>query len=763
MTSPPISLVLEKLHGVKQSGGQYIACCPAHTDLHQSLSIGQGDDGRALLQCHAGCATEDVVRELGLQLSNLFISQGKPGRKGKMNKDTSIPIPSDNTATVQHPTGDISGCTLAQYSEAKQIPVAYLRQLGMRDMKYLDQPAIRIPHFNLDGSESGICYRTALKKSPEADNRIKWKSGMKRVLYGLDRLDKARAAGYITLVEGQSDCHTLWYHGEPALGLPGAHSWQGSWDDYLDNIPLIYVVIEPDTGGETVRKWLATSRLRDRVRLIELNDAKDPSGLYLRDTEGFSEAWKAALAGAVPWADMEQAETEDKARVAWALCQDLAERADILSHFSETLANRGVAGESRTAKLIYLGVTSRLLKRPVSIAVKGPSSAGKSFIVERVLDFFPDSAYYALSAMSERALAYSDEPLQHRILVLYEAAGMGGDLATYLMRSLLSEGKVRYETLERTKEGPIKSRVMEREGPTGLLVTTTAASLHPENETRLLSLTVTDSQEQTRLVLSALADESADGDDVKLTEWHALQDWLAGAQHRVTIPYAKALSGLIPPVATRLRRDGGMVLNLIRAHAILHQATRTRDAEDRIVATLTDYSTVRDLIAAFVSEGVGATVSQTIRETVKAVADVCTSTGAATVSISQVAIQLKLDKSAVSRRVSVCLDHGYLRNLETGKGKPYKLEPGDPLPEDQEILPTPDKLAECCTVAVLQGGIHEGVHTTEAIASIEGVSNGQGNGHAAFDPSEATEVTHEGVLSAGVYHSTPQGTYLKRG
>jgi hypothetical protein len=65
-------------------------------------------------------------------------------------------------------------------------------------------------------------------------------------------------------------------------------------------------------------------------------------------------------------------------------------------------------------------------------------------------------------------------------------SGLSGDFASYLVRSLLSEGRVRYETVEKTKDG-LKPRLIEREGPTGLLVTTTAVKLHPENETRLLS------------------------------------------------------------------------------------------------------------------------------------------------------------------------------------------------------------------------------------------------------------------------------------
>src|SRR3954468_19839037 len=111
--------------------------------------------------------------------------------------------------------------------------------------------------------------------------------------------------------------------------------------------------------------------------------------------------------------------------------------------------------------------------------------------------------------MSDRALAYSDEPLKHRHLVIYEAAGMAGEFATYLIRSLLSEGRVRYETVEKTKDG-LAPKVIERDGPTGLLVTTTALRLHPENETRMLSLTVTDTTEQTASILRALAQDPRD-------------------------------------------------------------------------------------------------------------------------------------------------------------------------------------------------------------------------------------------------------------
>lgn len=76
----------------------------------------------------------------------------------------------------------------------------------------------------------------------------------------------------------------------------------------------------------------------------------------------------------------------------------------------------------------------------------------------------------------------------------------------------------------------------------------------------------------------------------------------------------------MPPVAVRLRRDLGSLLALIRSHAILHQQTRDRDDVGRLIATVDDYKVVRDLAADVIAEGVGATVSPTVRETVEAVA-----------------------------------------------------------------------------------------------------------------------------------------------
>jgi hypothetical protein len=152
-----------------------------------------------------------------------------------------------------------------------------------------------------------------------------------------------------------------------------------------------------------------------------------------------------------------------------------------------------------------------------------------------------------------------------------------------------------------------------------------------------------------------------------------------------------------------LRRDFGALLNLIRAHAILHQASRERNSDGRIIATLEDYALVRELVADLVSEGVEATVPATVRETVEMVERLRDETEE-DVTIAALAEELKLDKSAAWRRARSAMDRGYLENKEERKGRPAKLVVADALPDDMEILPAPERL-QGCTVASDSEGV----------------------------------------------------------
>jgi hypothetical protein len=157
----------------------------------------------------------------------------------------------------------------------------------------------------------------------------------------------------------------------------------------------------------------------------------------------------------------------------------------------------------------------------------------------------------------------------HRTIVVYEATALreaGEDnMTAYLLRSLLSEGRLEYEVTVKGADGGFGTKRIVKNGPTNLILTTTKVNIHGENETRMLSSPPTTVCEQTGRVLAALADETTRS--VNVDEWQQLQRWLAVAEHRVTVPYAGQLAQLISSIAVRLRPDFDTLLALVRAHA----------------------------------------------------------------------------------------------------------------------------------------------------------------------------------------------------
>jgi hypothetical protein len=275
-----VSEFLSRLNSPKKTGRGWQAHCPAHDDRQASLSVREGGDGRILLKCFAGCRAQEVVAALGLSLKDLFAE--RPARSRRRQEPPSGPP-----------------ITVEMLARDKRLPAPFLRTLGLRDdPRY----GVVVPYRD----ESGATFRERRRRALKAADGSSWAPGEGVIAYGLDRLEAARAAGSLTLVEGESDCWTLWHFGFPALGAPGATMTKTLSPDFLGGIPLVYIVQEPDAAGaqfvaETARQirsgWIG------EVRVVRLDGVKDPNDL-LKQTgpAGFAAAWQAALDAAPPLA-----------------------------------------------------------------------------------------------------------------------------------------------------------------------------------------------------------------------------------------------------------------------------------------------------------------------------------------------------------------------------------------------------------------------------------------------------------------------------
>jgi RecA-family ATPase len=152
----------------------------------------------------------------------------------------------------------------------------------------------------------GIPYRDAAGKTLYVKRRTALRAGEGSFMpkgshvmpYGLERLQAARDAGDVVLVEGESDCWTLWSHGIPALGIPGAKSTKALRDEHLAGIGRVYAVQETDPAGAEfvngIRERLKTLSYHGEFRVLHLG-VKDVNELHKQNPDGFRAAFDAAL------------------------------------------------------------------------------------------------------------------------------------------------------------------------------------------------------------------------------------------------------------------------------------------------------------------------------------------------------------------------------------------------------------------------------------------------------------------------------------
>jgi hypothetical protein len=356
------------------------------------------------------------------------------------------------------------------------------------------------------------------------------------------------------------------------------------------------------------------------------------------------------------------------------------------------------------------------------VAVKGTSAGGKSEVRKRVLEFFPPEAVFTFTALSERALIYEQRDFQHLILSMGEAFNrQEADFQDYILRELLSEGVMRYPVVQKQPDGTMQTVTIEKNGPVAFMITTTRNKLHEENETRMLSIEIDDSAEQTRKVIEKVAEEEGLNRDIvnkAITPWRDFQRWLAAGECQVYVPFSRELAQLIRETkSVPLRRDFGQLLRGIKAHALLHREHRRRTKRGSIMATIEeDYAAIRVLMADLLATASEIKTRKAIQQTVEVVTELldelrCAdddppyssprardTASADGISVREIAARLRLDISAAYRRLQAAEMAGLVINQETRPRRPGRYtvtgdrqDAGYMLPKVKELRETYDK------------------------------------------------------------------------
>jgi len=272
----------------------------------------------------------------------------------------------------------------------------------------------------------------------------------------------------------------------------------------------------------------------------------------------------------------------------------------LLYDYGQFIKRLGVIGEEKNVLILLLVFVTRLFDQLISLVIKAESSTGKSFILKTCLRVLPEECFEVYTSMSDKAIIYTEKDFRHKFLIFYEFAGQSEEV-DHLVRTLQSEGRLRYEVSVKGEEGGYETITIDKPGPTGFITTTTKPQLFDENETRIFSIYADESDEQTKKILEKLGAQFESGEyevpETEVESWKNVQRVLE--PYKVRIPYAGWLSQRIPYNKVRIRRDYERVLYTVAACALLHQLQReriTEEGEERVLASLDDYCIVRDLI-----------------------------------------------------------------------------------------------------------------------------------------------------------------------
>jgi len=280
----------------------------------------------------------------------------------------------------------------------------------------------------------------------------------------------------------------------------------------------------------------------------------------------------------------------------------------LLDRILHDFSRCGVVGEETNKLVGYLAATSRKLDRPLAVILQSSSAAGKSSLMEAILDFMPEEEREKYSALTGMSLFYftEEKSLRHKILAVVEEEG--AERASYALKLLQSEGEL---SIASTGKDPHTGRLVTQEyrveGPVMIFLTTTAAVVDEELLNRCLVLSVDENREQTKRIheLQRQA-ETIEGllaakDKNRIIRLHRNAQRLLKPL-LVANPYAGRLTFLDD--RTRTRRDHVKYLTLIRALALLHQHQRqvkTIEHEGKrveyIEATLEDIAIANRLAA----------------------------------------------------------------------------------------------------------------------------------------------------------------------
>jgi energy-coupling factor transporter ATP-binding protein EcfA2 len=284
--------------------------------------------------------------------------------------------------------------------------------------------------------------------------------------------------------------------------------------------------------------------------------------------------------------------------------RQMASNPQLLEVVYEDLQWLGLEGEYETALTVWLIGVSRVLETPMAAVVVGPSSTGKSYILNTVAKLFPPESVLKVSDATANSWYYlTPGSLRHRFVIMGERAQAETPEAVdarKAWRELLADGELTKIVAENIGYG-VRTRRIHQPGPVSYVESTTRARIFDEDQTRMLVLQTDESETQTRRVVIRLFRDAIEPPSQEklasiIAKHWAYQRMLGQCRVIIPEPLGVKLAGAMPHARPECRRLVRQVIAMMKASAVAHQFQRQR-RDDCIIASKADYEIAYRLLA----------------------------------------------------------------------------------------------------------------------------------------------------------------------
>lgn len=201
----------------------------------------------------------------------------------------------------------------------------------------------------------------------------------------------------------------------------------------------------------------------------------------------------------------------------------LLRSARFFNEFLLAMKKAGLVGEELNALVLLIVAVSRVLNRPLNLFVKGHSSAGKNWLVTRLLRLMPKGAVAEITSASDKAWNYLESDYRHCVVYLQERNESAGTIDP--IRTLISEGKL-IRIVPGFENGKRVTKKYVARGPVAAISTTTKNYLQIDDETRHISIWVDESEDQTRQIVKSYANKKTPLSRSDQRTWHMVHRML---------------------------------------------------------------------------------------------------------------------------------------------------------------------------------------------------------------------------------------------